>query len=87
MVGGVTERSRNLAPTTEVTVPEATQQAAVADESRASAEGRRPEPSSTSEAEELGGAHVEEEAPTEAGIVDIASILGAPTVTVVWSRL
>jgi hypothetical protein len=32
-------------------------------------------------------AHVEEEAPAEAGLVDIASILGAPTVTVVRSNL
>jgi hypothetical protein len=53
-VGGATERSRNLAPTTEVTMPEAAQQAVVANESWASAKGRRPEPSSTSEAEELG---------------------------------
>jgi predicted secreted protein len=29
----------------------------------------------------------EEEAPAEAGLVDIASILGAPTVTVVRSSL
>jgi hypothetical protein len=29
----------------------------------------------------------QEEAPTEAGLVDIASILGAPTVTIVWSSL
>jgi predicted secreted protein len=29
----------------------------------------------------------QEEAPTEAGLVDIASILGAPTVTVVRSSL
>jgi hypothetical protein len=32
-------------------------------------------------------AHVEEEAPAEAGIVDITSILGALTVTVVRSSL
>jgi hypothetical protein len=31
-------------------------------------------------------AHVEEEAPAEAGLVDIAGILGAPTVTVVLSN-
>jgi hypothetical protein len=30
---------------------------------------------------------VQEEAPAEAGLVDIASILGAPTVTVVRSSL
>jgi hypothetical protein len=28
-----------------------------------------------------------QEAPAEAGLVDIASILGTPTVTVVWSSL
>jgi hypothetical protein len=32
-------------------------------------------------------AHVEEEAPAETGIVDIASILGTPNVTVVRSSL
>jgi hypothetical protein len=32
-------------------------------------------------------AHVEEEAPAEAGLVDIANILGIPTVTVVLSSL
>jgi hypothetical protein len=32
-------------------------------------------------------AHVEEEAPAEAGLVDIANILGTPTVTVVRSSL
>jgi hypothetical protein len=35
--------------------------------------------------EEAAAAEVQEEAPTEAGLVDIASILGAPTVTVVRS--
>jgi hypothetical protein len=34
-------------------------------------------------AEEATAAEVQEEAPAEAGLVDIASILGAPTVTVV----
>jgi predicted secreted protein len=37
--------------------------------------------------EEVVAAEAQEEAPTEAGLVDIASILGAPTVTVVWSSL
>jgi hypothetical protein len=37
--------------------------------------------------EEETSAEVQEEAPAEAGLVDIASILGAPTVTVVWSSL
>jgi predicted secreted protein len=37
--------------------------------------------------EEAVATEAQEEAPTEAGLVDIASILGAPTVTVVWSSL
>jgi hypothetical protein len=38
-------------------------------------------------AEGAAAAEAQEEAPTEAGLVDIASILGAPTVTVVRSSL
>jgi hypothetical protein len=38
-------------------------------------------------AEEVVAAEAREEAPAEAGLVDIASILGAPTVTVVRSSL
>jgi hypothetical protein len=38
-------------------------------------------------AEETVAAEAQEEAPAEAGLVDIASILGAPTVTVVQSSL
>jgi predicted secreted protein len=37
--------------------------------------------------EEAAAAEAQEEAPTEAGLVDIASILGALTVTVVRSSL
>jgi predicted secreted protein len=48
---------------------------------------RRPEPSSTTGAVAPVVAHVEEEAPAEARLVDIASILGAPTLTVVRSSL
>jgi predicted secreted protein len=47
----------------------------------------RMEPTATAAAEEPTTAQAEEEAPTEAGLVDIASILGAPTVTVVRSSL
>jgi predicted secreted protein len=47
----------------------------------------RMEQAATAAAEEPTAAQAEEEAPTEAGLVDIASILGAPTVTVVWSSL
>jgi hypothetical protein len=38
-------------------------------------------------AEEAVAAGVQEEAPAEGGLVDIASILGAPTVTIVRSNL
>jgi hypothetical protein len=48
------EKSRSPAPTTEATVPEAAQQAAVVDEPRASTEERRPESSSTARAVEPG---------------------------------
>ena len=37
--------------------------------------------------EEAAATEAQEETPTEAGLVDIASILGAPTVTVVRSNL
>jgi hypothetical protein len=37
--------------------------------------------------EEATAAEAQEEAPAEAGLVDIASILGAPTVTIVRSNL
>jgi predicted secreted protein len=47
----------------------------------------RPEPSAATGAEDPVEAQAEEEAPTEAGLVDIASILGAPTVAVVRSSL
>jgi hypothetical protein len=45
------------------------------------------ERTATAAAEETTTAQDEEEAPAEAGLVDIASILGAPTVTVVRSSL
>jgi predicted secreted protein len=41
----------------------------------------------TAGAEEPAAAQAEEEAPTEAGLVDIASILGAPVVTIVRTSL
>jgi hypothetical protein len=37
--------------------------------------------------EEAVAAGAQEEAPAEGGLVDIASILGAPAVTIVWSNL
>jgi hypothetical protein len=86
-MGGATEKIQSPAPTTDATVPEAAQQAAIANELRASTVEKRSKPSSTAGAVGPEVAHVEEEAPAETGIVDIASILGAPTVTVVWSSL
>jgi hypothetical protein len=86
-VGGATERSLSPAPTIEEAMPESTQQATSAGEPRTSTEERRPEPSATTGSVEPVVAHVEEEAPAEAGLVDIASILGALTVTVVRSIL
>jgi hypothetical protein len=50
------------------------------------AEGRT-EPGMTPTAEEPVATEAEEEAPAEAGLVDIASILGAATVTVVSEQL
>jgi hypothetical protein len=87
MVGGATERSLSPAPTVEEVVPESAQQVTGAGEPPASTEEGRPEPSATTGVVEPVVTHVEEEAPAEAGLVDIASILGAPTVTVVRSSL
>jgi predicted secreted protein len=64
-----------------------TQRATRLVEPQAPAVKSRPEPSATTGVEEPVVAQVEEEAPAEAGLVDIASILGAPTVTVVRSSL
>jgi hypothetical protein len=86
-VRGATERSLGPAPTIEETALETAQQATKTAEPRASTEERRPEPSVTTGAVEPVVAHAKEEAPAEAGLVDIASILGAPTVTVVQSNL
>jgi hypothetical protein len=74
-VGEPTERSRSPAPV----VTEVEPQVPVA--------GDRTEPTATPAAEEPVATDAEEEAPAEAGLVDIASILGAPTVTVVRSSL
>jgi hypothetical protein len=60
-------------------MPEAVPQAPVA-------EGRA-EPVAAAAAEETTATEAEEEALAKAGLVDIASMLGAPTVTVVQSSL
>jgi predicted secreted protein len=64
-----------------------TQQTTRVVEPQAPAMESRPEPSATTGAEEPVAAPVEEEVPAEARLIDIASILGAPTVTVVRSSL
>jgi hypothetical protein len=74
-VGEPAESSRSLAPAMTEGVPQAPV-----------IEGRT-EPAAVAAAEEPAATEAEEEAPAEAGLVDIASILGAPTVTVVRSSL
>jgi hypothetical protein len=74
-VGEPAERNRSPAPAMTEAVPQAPV-----------AEGRT-EPDAAAAAEEPESTEAEEEAPAEAGLVDIASILGAPTVTVVRSSL
>jgi hypothetical protein len=75
--------SRSPAPTVEELLAQMERQPPAAQEST--------EPAAAAIAEEAaeGAAATEaqEEAPAEAGLVDIASILGAPTVTVVRSSL
>jgi hypothetical protein len=86
-VGGETESSLSLAPNVEEVVPAQAQQATGAGEPQAPSEDRRPEPSATTRTMEPIVAHAEEEAPAEAELVDITSILCAPTMTVVRSSL
>jgi hypothetical protein len=70
--------SRSPAPTVEELLAQMERQPPAAQEST--------EPAAAG-AEEAVAAEAQEEAPVEAGLVDIASILGAPTVTVVRSSL
>jgi hypothetical protein len=77
-VGEPAGGSRSPAPTVEELLAQMTRQPPVA-------EGNT-EPA-VAAAEEAAATEAQEEAPAEAGLVDIASILGAPTVTVVRSSL
>jgi hypothetical protein len=74
MVGEPTGGSRSPAPTVVELTAQLTRQPPVAEGST------EPAPAV---AEEAATTEAQEEAPAEAGLVDIASILGAPTVTVV----
>jgi hypothetical protein len=80
-VGEPTERSHSPAPTIEELVSQMTQRTTRVVEPQVPAVESRPKPSATTDAEEPVVAQAEEEAPVEAGLVDIASILGAPTVS------
>jgi hypothetical protein len=74
--------SRSPAPTVEELLAQMERQPPAAQEGA--------EPTAATEevvAAEVVAAEAQEEAPAEAGLVDIASILGAPTVTVVRSSL
>jgi hypothetical protein len=86
-VGEPTERSHSPAPTVEELVAQLTLQTTRVVEQQVPAEESRPEPSTTTRAEEPVAAQAAEEVPAEARLADIASILGAPTVTVVQSSL
>jgi hypothetical protein len=70
--------SRSPAPTVEELLAQMEHQPPVAQEST--------EPAAAA-AKEVVAAEAQEEAPAEAGLVDISSILGTPTVTVVRSSL
>jgi hypothetical protein len=77
-VGGPAERSRSPAPTVEELVSQMTQRLTRVVEPQAPTMDSKPEPSTTAGAEEPAAAQAEEEAPAEAGLVDITSILGRP---------
>jgi hypothetical protein len=62
---------------------ESTEPADAAAEEVVAAEAQESAAAAAVTAEEAAAAEAQEEAPAEAGLVDIASILGAPTVTVV----
>jgi septal ring-binding cell division protein DamX len=83
-VGEPVERSRSPAPVVEELV---SQRSTTEVKPHAPVAESRTEPVAAPAAEEPATTEAEEEAPAEAGLVDIASILGAPTVTVVRSSL
>jgi hypothetical protein len=86
-MGGPIERSLSPAPTIEDTMPQMAQQTPGTAEPQSSVEESRPEPFATTGVGGPVAAEAEEEAPAEAGLVDIASLLGTPTVTIVRSSL
>jgi hypothetical protein len=88
--------SRSPAPTVEELLaqlerqppaPQGSTEPAVAAAEEVVAAGAQESATSATVAGEATATEAQEEAPTEAGLVDIASILGAPTVTIVRSSL
>jgi hypothetical protein len=89
--------SRSPAPTVEELLAQmecqppapqgSTEPAAAAAEEVVAAEAQESAAPAAVAAEGAAAVEVQEEAPAEAGLVDISSILGAPTVTIVRSRL
>jgi hypothetical protein len=77
-VGEPAGGSRSPAPTVEELVAQLTRQPPIVEGSSEPAAAVAEEPAAT---------EAQKEAPAEAGLVDIASILGTPTVTVVRSSL
>jgi hypothetical protein len=75
-VGEEAGASRSPAPTVDGLFAQLSRQPPIAEEGTAPA---------AAAAEEAAATEAQEEAPAEAGLVDISSILGAPTVTVVRS--
>jgi hypothetical protein len=86
-VGEPAERNRSPAPTVEELVSQLTQWSNTIVKPQTPIVESRMEPAVTAAAEEPAATQAEGEAPAEAGLVDIASIVGAPTVTVVQSSL
>jgi hypothetical protein len=86
-VGEPAERSHNPAPTVEEIVSYLTHQSTTVVEPQAPVVESKTKLAADPTAEEPAATQDEEEAPAEAGLVDIASILGTPTVTVVQSSL
>jgi hypothetical protein len=86
-VGELAERSRSPAPTVEELVSRLTQRSTTVVEPQAPVVENRTKPAVIAAAEEPAATQAKDEVPAEAELVDIASILGAPTVTVVRSNL
>jgi hypothetical protein len=86
-VGELAGRSRSPALTVEELVSQLTHRSTTVVEPQVPVVEGRTEPAAAPAAEEPAATEAEEEAHAEAGLVDIDSILGAPTMTVVRSSL